>query len=320
MINMSELNTNKDLAYSTLTDNDVVDLVLSSAASFDTFRKADLELNLVYSGYNNSMRLAFATEEELLSLGYEALANNTLFNRVTSAFSSILPFLDTLNQKAVSLFNKRKSVSDDRKALEDCLHRARTSDKDFDTERLKQLDLYFYEYKPLVNVISTLNHAINENDKYLKNVISSKLLENAFELGYSTASDSGNSEGYARVTVDSKNIKCHPVQLRFFETNTVDDLLFVTDQLTRSCSSLEFMLMHDSQFKSAISALKAKPNRVKSLVGNKDAIMKLGRDVNDMTNHCGRIINNVALLLKVNKTLTTVTRDVWENVLGTLDN
>ena len=317
---MQDLKNTTDLTYSPLNENDVVDLILSSTTSFSDFNSAEYELAKVTSAYSNYIKLAFASTEDLEMLGYEKLAASNLFNRVTTAFNSILPFLESLGQRATALFDKRRSVMDDRKALEDYMHRLRSSDKDIDPARLKQLDLFFYEYKSLVNVLSTLNHSIAENDKYLKNILSSKLLADAFKLGYTTASDSGNSEGYDEVQVDSKNIKCHPVQVRFFENNTLDDLMFVTDQLSRSCSSLEMMLMHDAQFKNTLSNLKSKPNKVKSLVGNVDAIMKLGGDVNVMTNHCGRIVNNVALLLKVNKTLTTVTKDVWENVLNLLDN
>lgn len=317
---MQDLKNTTDPTYSPLNENDVVDLILSSTTSFSDFNSSEHELAKVTSAYSNYIKLAFASTEDLEMLGYEKLAASNLFNRVTTAFNSILPFLESLGQRATALFNKRRSIMDDRKALEDYMHRLVSSDKDIDHAQLKQLDLFFYEYKSLVNVLSTLNHSIAENDKYLKNILSSKLLADAFKLGYTTASDSGNSEGYAEVQVDSKNIKCHPVQVRFFENNTLDDLMFVTDQLSRSCSSLEMMLMHDAQFKDTLSNLKAKPNKVKSLVGNVDAIMKLGGDINVMTNHCGRIVNNVALLLKVNKTLTTVTKDVWENVLNILDN
>lgn len=309
MNNTTHVNTEHVL----LNVNDVADLILSSSEAICDFSTEESRLALLRTGYKNAIRLALFSNEELQQLGFEAQASQTLFGRVMSAFTSILPQIEFLCRKVASLFDNRKTVMEDRKALESYMDRIRSVENP-DVDRLKSLDLYFYDYKALVGVLSTLKQSIAENDKYLKSILSSDVLTHAYDLGYTDVSGV-----YTKVDISARNLKQHPAVTKFFESNTLDDLMFVTDQLSRVCTSLEFMLMHDTQLKNTLSNLKTKPNKVKSLAGNNDAIIKLGTEINDAAYHCGRAINNVAVLLTVNRTLTTVTKDVWENVLGVLE-
>ena len=301
-----------DFAHNLIVDK-VVDMVLTTQTELQSCSNLDRAMNEAARAYTNVVKLSLMDSDTLATLGYESMASQPLFSRVVSAFMSILPTINDLDKRATALFDKRSTLFNERKALEQ--YRDRVISEDMDLSRLKDLDVYFFEYRPLVGYISTLNRSIVENDKHMKKITTAQNLSNVMDAHLSGVT-SNDIESEYMLAEGVKQFK--PTIVKFFEQNSLDDLAFVTDQLIKSCLGMEAMLTHSTAFKSTVNDLKARPNMVKSLVGKTDAILQLSKDISDKSVKCCRIVNNVALLLKVNESLITLTRDVWENVFGVL--
>ena len=127
-----------DLAYNLVMDQ-VVDMVLSTQMELQTYSSIDYAMNEAARAYTNVVKLSLMDSDTLATLGYESMASQSLFSRVTTAFMSIIPTLNDLDKRATALFDKRTLLFNYRKALEQ--YRDRVISEDMDLSKLSQREV-----------------------------------------------------------------------------------------------------------------------------------------------------------------------------------